>query len=86
MKEDTTALLGLRALLGEQLTAPVEEAKVRVDDKTVITFTDAEEWKEAAEERGLNITNRGGDEDEFFAEEEDITMIGYFKDDWGMLV
>ena len=87
--EDDTAMIGLRALLGEGLTtpAPVEEPKIRVEDKTVISFTDVEEWKAAAEERGLQVINRGENgEDEFFAQEEDITMIGYFKDDWGMLV
>lgn len=92
MKEDTTAMLGLRALLGEGLStpAPVAEPKVHVDDKIVITFKDAEAWTEAAEERGLKVINRGEDgEDELFAEkanDDDITMIGYFKDNWGMLV
>jgi len=58
--------------------------KLYVQDKTVITFDNADDWKEAAELRGLTVTNKGTD-DEFFAEEDDITMIGYFKDDWGML-
>jgi predicted transcriptional regulator len=75
MKEETTA---------------AKAPKVYVDDKTVITFTDAETWKDAAGKRGLSITNRGENgEDEYFAEkgeEEDVTMIGYYKDDWGMLV
>jgi len=86
MKDDTS--LGLRAMFREP--APVEPATVHVDDKTVITFNDAEKWKVAAKDRGLKVVNRGEDgEDEFFAEkgeEEDVTMIGYYKDDWGMLV
>ena len=85
MKEDTS--LGLRAMFREAPSTPVEPAKVHVEDKTVITFDDAEKWEEAAKERGLKIVNRGENgEDELFAEEEDITMIGYFKDNWGMLV
>lgn len=91
MNDDITSF-GLRALIGEGLRtpAPVEPATVHVGDTTVITFKNAEEWTEAAEERGLKIINRGEDgEDELFAEkaaDDDITVIGYFKEDWGMLV
>lgn len=88
MKKDTY-MTPLRDIFLEELTGlgPVEEPKVHVEDQTVISFTDVEEWKAAAEDRGLQVINRGEDgEDEFFAQEEDITMIGYFKDDWGMLV
>ena len=77
-----------RTTLGEALLTPVEEPKVHVEDKTVISFTDLDSWKKAAEDRGLLVNSERGDDGEHFAEEEDITMIGYFndKDDWGMLV
>ena len=88
MKDETS--LGLRAMFRESTPVPVGPATVHVGDTTVITFKDADEWTEAAKERGLKIVNRGENgEDELFAEkaeEDDETVIGYFKEDWGMLV
>jgi len=66
-----------------------QESKVYVDDKTVRSFTSLEEWKMAAEESGQRVvTSKFGEEDEYFVEkddDDDVTMIGYFKDNWGML-
>ena len=88
MKDDTS--LGLRAMFREPTPASAEPPTVYVGDTTVITFKNAEEWTVAAKERGLKITNRGEDgEDELFAEkadDDDETVIGYFKENWGMLV
>lgn len=90
MKEDTTAMLGLRALLGEAPSAPIPEPKVHVAEKTVRSFTSLEDWSAAVKDSGLKVSSsKHGEDDEYFVEkhdDDDVTMIGYFKDNWGMLV
>lgn len=65
--------------------------KITVADKTVRSFTNFEDWKTAVSATGhkVVVTRDKEDETEFFAEkmdDDDPTMIGYFKDDWGMIV
>ena len=64
---------------------------VKIEDNTVRTFTTVEDWEAAVRETGHNVKIINNEEDttEYFAEkadEDDVTMIGYFKDDWGMIV
>ena len=65
--------------------------KITVSDKTVRSFTSVEDWKAAVTETGhqFKVIQDEQDEPEYFAEkadDDDVTMIGYFKDNWGMLV
>jgi len=65
--------------------------KFKIADRTVRSFTNFEDWKAAVSETGHKVTVKRDKEDEteFFAEksdDDDMTMIGYFKDDWGMIV
>jgi hypothetical protein len=65
--------------------------KITVADRTVRSFTTVEDWKTAVSENGHRVkeTTDENNEPEYFAEkvdDEDVTMIGYFKDNWGMIV
>ena len=63
--------------------------EVKIEDSTVRTFTTVEEWKAAVRVAGHNVKTNNEDATEYFAEkadDDDVTMIGYFKDDWGMIV
>ena len=59
--------------------------KMKVGDRTIYSFEDLDEWTEAAKEHGLTI-KEVGDKGELLADDEDITVHGYFADNWGMLV
>lgn len=65
--------------------------KFKIADRTVRSFTTVEDWKTAVGESGhrVKVIKDENDEPEYFAEktdDEDVTMIGYFKDNWGMIV
>ena len=65
--------------------------KVKIADRTVRSFNTVEDWKAAVSENGhkIKVIKDENDEPEYFAEkmdDEDVTMIGYFKDNWGMIV
>ena len=59
--------------------------------KKLFTTEDLSIWRQMAEAKGLKVT-MGEEvevgEPEWFAEsdDDDTTMVGYFKDDWGMLL
>jgi hypothetical protein len=57
--------------------------KFYVSENTIFTFDNLDDWKAEAEKRGLNVKQHP--DGDFFAEEDDVTMIGYYNDDWGML-
>ena len=57
--------------------------KLYVSENTVFTFDNLEDWKSAAENRGLTVSEHP--DGDYFAEDDEITVIGYFNDDWGML-
>jgi len=65
-------------------------SKLLVADRTVRSFTKLDDWLDVASESNLRVTTREDDgAKEYFAEKgdaEDVTVIGYFKEDWGMLV
>jgi len=63
---------------------------VKLADKTVRSFTTVEDWERAVRESGHKVKVVETDEHgtEYFAEKvdaDDVTMIGYFNDDWGMI-
>ena len=66
------------------------DTKIRLGENTVRSFSSLEEWKEAVKSNGHRVkTGETDGQEEYFAEkvnDEDVTMIGYFRDDWGMLV
>ena len=65
--------------------------KITIADTTVRSFTSLEDWQAALKDSGHQFKKiqDENDEPEYFAEkvdDDDATMIGYFKDNWGMIV
>ncbi len=64
--------------------------KLKLEDRTVRSFTSLSAWMSEVHDGGNQIKVLEDEEHgtEYFAEkesDEDVTMIGYFKDNWGMI-